>query len=176
MIDTLHEQINKIVPINGLSYDYSNNTCIINYVNPNEQITNEQQQLIDQLVASWPLQNHKSIKLEELEVLWNNLISNGWSTPYGWKLGLTTTDVTLLTGVFILAKEASALGISDPVSVIDTSGISHSLSLTDLTLLMLQYGNARSLLSQKYSLAQSQINESNSIEDLNAIDIANILS
>jgi hypothetical protein len=74
----------------------------------------------------------------------------GYTTQYGWKLGLKENDITLLTGAFVLAKEASSAGLPLP-PIVDTDGISHNLTLEELTVLMLNYGQYRANLSAEYS-------------------------
>ncbi len=73
--------------------------------------------------------------------------------PYGGKrikLGLTQGDVSLLTGNYVLAKEAATLGMPVP-PVVDVTGEVHALSIEGLTQLMLEYGQARALLSAIYA-------------------------
>lgn len=83
-------------------------------------------------------------------------IAKGYSTVSGWKLGLTESDVTLLTGQFVLAKEADAAGLPLP-PVIDTDGIPHQLSITELTELMLSYGEHRASLSAEYAYRKAGV-------------------
>ena len=161
----LHEQINSIVNIEGVQ-DLGNNTFQIEYLSePNS----EQLEQINNIISEWPLNKAKFEKLEQVDTVWKTTMSNGWTTPYGWKLGTDTQDVTLLTGAFILAKEASSIGLSTTGTVIDMDGQSHELSLQDLTVLMLQYGQFRSQLSSQDSSKRELINNATSIEDLEQI-------
>lgn len=171
MIDILHNQINNIVPIDGLSYNNTDHTYTIYYTDPNIILTNEQQILINNLLFSWPIIKEKIIKTE---ILNNNLqtkLNSGWETPYGWRLGLTNEDILLLNGNFMLAKEASLLGFSNNIFIIDKDNISHELTLENLTILMIQYGQARSLISVQYNQLLALINSSNSLEELNNINL-----
>ncbi|MEX0598521.1 MAG: hypothetical protein WD512_18710 [Candidatus Paceibacterota bacterium] len=113
--------------------------------------------------------NYNLIKLEKLDKSWENTLSAGWTTSYGWQLGLNIQDITLLTGAFMLAKEANSLGINTPSYIVDADGVSHEIDLTNLTNLMLQYGQARSLLSQEYANKKSLIKEASSIPELDSI-------
>lgn len=82
-------------------------------------------------------------------------IAKGFTTPDGWVMGLTESDVTLLTGNFVLAKEAAALDQPLP-PVIDRDGVPHSIpSLEALTALMLAYGQHRAALSAEYAARKS---------------------
>jgi hypothetical protein len=72
-----------------------------------------------------------------------------------------------LNGNFVLAKEAAGMGITDPVFVVSTTGESHAFNLTDLTMLMLQYGQARATLSSQDSAKRTAIKNCTTIEQLN---------
>lgn len=74
----------------------------------------------------------------------------GFTTPGGWKLGLGESDVTLLTGAFVLAKEAAAMELPLP-QIVDTAGVPHALTLQEMTGLMLSYGGHRAQLSAEYA-------------------------
>jgi hypothetical protein len=80
----------------------------------------------------------------------------GFTTPGGWKLGLGESDVTLLTGAFVLAKEAAALELPLP-QIVDTDGVPHSLPLAEMTSLMLVYGGHRAQLSAEYAARKSAV-------------------
>lgn len=168
MIEKLHEKINNITPIDGLEYNVNNNQCIIKYTN-NYTPTEQELQQINTIIDQWPLERIKFLKLETLDTEWNNIISNGWTTPYGWKLGLDIQDVSLLMGVFILAKETHSSGLNSPIFIVDTNGISHEIAFADLTNLLMQYGQARSLLSQNYSNKKTLIEQASSIAELDNI-------
>ena len=92
----------------------------------------------------------KRLAKEAADAWFNEQISLGYLTPQGWKLGLSETDVTLLTGAFVLAKEASLNNLPIP-PIVDTSGISHTLTLEEMTILMLGYGQYRASLSAEYA-------------------------
>ena len=164
-LSKLHEQINSIVSIEGVQ-DLGNNTFQIEYLSePNS----EQLEQINNIISEWPLNKAKLEKLEQVDLSWKTTMSNGWTTPYGWKLGTDNQDVTLLTGAFILAKEANNMGLSTTGTIIDMDGKSHELSLQDMTILMLQYGQFRSQISSQDALKRDLINNAMSIEDLEQI-------
>lgn len=77
-------------------------------------------------------------------------IEQGFESDSGIRLGLTSEDVTLLTGNFVLAKEASAMSLDIP-PVIDKDGVPHALDMEELTALMLEYGQHRAALSAEYA-------------------------
>ena len=165
MLETLHELIDKIVPIHGVA-DNGDGSYRVDYIdNP----TQEQLDQVNSIIESWPLEKAKLEKLEEVDEEWKAILEVGWETPYGWSLGVDIPDVALLNGNFVLAKEAAGLGITDPVFVVDKSGESHAFNLADLTVLMLQYGQARALFSSQDSTKRTAISNANTIEELNAL-------
>lgn len=165
MLNILHDKINAICPISCL-YDSGDGEFRIDYI---EQPTEIQLQQINVLLQGWPLEKTKLNKINQLDLDWNNQLKNGWVTPYGWSLGLKTEDVTLLSGAFILAKEAATLGINEPTFIVDTSGVPHNLTLQEMTTLMLQYGQARGALSAWYAQKLKDINDATTIEEVNNI-------
>lgn len=66
----------------------------------------------------------------------------GWATPSGWQLGVTSGDVAMLTGLYVLASRREQLGISRPVVVTDTDGVPHEMTFAEFDALMLGYGAA----------------------------------
>jgi len=163
MISILHEKINTVLPICGVA-DNGDGSYRVDYI---DQPNTEQLQLVNAILESWPLEKAKLEKIETVDQEWQNTLNAGWTTPYGWKLGVTTQDVALLNGNFTLAKEAANLGITDPVFVIDTDGESHEFNLQDLTMLMLQYGQARANLSSQDAAKRKAIKSATTLEELN---------
>lgn len=159
-MQTLHAAINAIAPIDGLAID-ANEIIEIGYLG---DVTLEQQSQIDAVIADWPLIQAKNEKLREIDAAWQANLAAGWETPYGWKLGIATQDVTLLMGAFILAKEASAMGLADTGAIIDTDGVTHSMTLAELTQLMLMYGQARSSLSGVDAARREAVKNAISVE------------
>lgn len=94
--------------------------------------------------------------LAALDAWFAGEIAKGYSTANGWKLGLAESDVTLLTGQFVLAKEAHDAGLPLP-PVVDTAGVPHSLTMTQLTDLVLQYGAHRASLSAEYATRKAAL-------------------
>lgn len=149
----LHAVINAIAPINGLAIVDGVPTDI-EYVNPP---TPEQETQIAQALDAWEDLQAKNAQLRLIEASWQATIAAGWVTPHGWKLGLTPQDITLLTGAFILAKEAQTMGLASSGVIVDTDGLAHELSVADLTGLMLQYGQARAALSAAYAASKAAL-------------------
>jgi hypothetical protein len=85
-------------------------------------------------------------------------VAEGFESSGGIKLGLADSDITLLTGNFVLAKEASALELGVP-PVFDTDGKAWPLTIQELTALMLEYGQHRAALSAEYTLRRNNVEE-----------------
>jgi hypothetical protein len=169
MLNILHNKINNIVPILSVE-KISDTNFIVQYTEPNS-VTNEQLILVNNIINSWPLDEAKLNKLQLLDNKWNNQLGEGFLTPYGWRLGLQNSDVTLLTGAFLLAKEAANMNLSQDATIVDLSGISHTLSIYNFTVLMLEYGQYRSELSSNYAATKKAIEEAQSFEELNNIPV-----
>lgn len=153
-LDVLHAKINAIAPIVGLSEDETGAVFDIEYV---DQPTEEQLAQIQVLVTAWPGEKIRLVALEQLDKEWAETLKAGWETPYGWKLGIDISDVTLLTGAYMLAKEAAALNLPLP-EIIDMDGVPHTFNdIQELTALMLQYGQARAALSAEYAARKASL-------------------
>lgn len=165
ILHVLHEKINKILPIDGIA-SFGGGVYRVDYIN---QPSPEQQVMIDNIISGFPLDEAKLEKLGQVNTDWATTIQNGWSTPSGWKLGIDISDVTLLTGAFILSKELDAAGINHPVSIIDLDGEAHIFTTQELTVLMLEYGNARATISNEYAAKKRAINNALTLEELQAL-------
>lgn len=166
-MQTLHSIINAITPIDGLSIIAAVPTEIGYTVPP----TPEQEAQIATVISGWDNLRAKNALMRQINADWQATVAAGWTTPYGWKLGITTQDVTLLMGAFILAKEAAAMGLPDTVAIIDTDGATHTLSLAELTTLMLGYGQARAALSAADAAVRQAVNAATTLDELNAISV-----
>ena len=94
----------------------------------------------------------------DADVWFAGKVAEGFESEDGIKLGLDESDITLLTGNFILAKEAANLELDIP-PVIDTDGVPHELTIEELTALMLEYGAYRASLSAEYVNRQVNVEE-----------------
>ena len=166
MLYKLVQEINNVLPIAGVS-ELNDSTSVM-YV---DQPTELQLETINEILNNWPLKKLKLEKLKQLDLVWNEIVKAAWTTPAGYKLGIDIQDITLLTGAFTLAKEAANIDSTQPSYIVDTDGHSHALSLTEFTQLMLQYGQARATLSNSYASLKQSINESTTLEELNAINL-----
>jgi hypothetical protein len=166
-LSNLHAKISAIFPIDGISIDENNQ-----YIFHSElEIPADKLIEMNELVVLWRLESEKVVKKQILDQKWSDRLSQGWETPSGWKLGLTVQEVSLLTGAFLLAKEASNIGVDAPVSIVDLSGQSHLISLSDFTGIMLAYGQARSELSGIYAEKARAIEDADTIEEVQMVNV-----
>lgn len=99
----------------------------------------------------------RAAAVAEVDAWFAAQLSEGFTTAEGWTLGLAESDVTLLTGNYVLAQQAAALGLPIP-PVIDVDGVSHEMeTIEELTAIMLAYGQHRAQLSSEYAARKSAI-------------------
>lgn len=137
-----------------------------------EAATPEDLKVIDpvsEIMTISELDQAKLDKLQDIDNDWKVTLNNGWQTPEGWSLGIHTDDVTLLNGAFTLAKEAAALGSTDPIVILDTDGEPHALTLEEMTPLMLAYGQARTTLSATDAARRKAVKNATTVEELEGI-------
>jgi len=121
---------------------------------------------VSEIMYITELDQAKLDKLTEIDEDWKGILNTGFETPEGWSLGITTDDVALLNGAYSLAKEAAALGSTDPVTILDTNGEPHSLSVAEMTPIMLAYGAARANLSGADAARRKLVKDATTIEEL----------
>jgi hypothetical protein len=117
-----------------------------------------------------PLSQAKARKLELINSQWIALEKIGWDTglPQG-HLGITPSDVALISGSFALAKEAANLGLPLPSLVtIENNELSFN-SITEMLQLMLLYGQSRSQMSMEIASKRKAVENALTIEELEAI-------
>jgi hypothetical protein len=134
-------------------------------------ITNLINQAWDYIPDAEPdeLSQAKARKLQSINNEWLILEKTGWDSGQGYYLGITPSDVALLVGVFSLAKEAAALGLELPhlISMANTP-ISFS-TIQEMTLLLLQYGQARSNMASSFAARRKAVADATTIEELGVI-------
>jgi len=122
------------------------------------------------IVESFRLYFIRIKKLIELNNQWKKLLNSGWNSGQGFSIGISANDIALLSGAYALAKEASSLGLPLPkIIAIDDSIITFN-SLEKMTSLMLNYGNARSMLASSFATKRKAIQTAIVLEELMAID------
>jgi len=124
---------------------------------------------VSEIMYITELDQAKLDKLTEIDEAWKTVLNNGWQTPEGWSLGIHTDDVALLSAAYALAKEAASLGSTDPVVISDTESEQHSLTVSEMTPLMLAYGAARTQLSGADAVRRKLVKDATTIEELEEI-------
>jgi len=160
----IYKMIEKVCPIIGMSFN-SIDKVEIQY---GLDATDEQKEAAQKIISNLPITLAKIEKLKQINNEFEFLINQGWDSKQGFNLGLRPEDVSLLVGLFVLAKEGSALGLNPP-PVIDTEGNSHQFTIEELTIIMLQYGNYRANLSQNYASRKKRVEDANDINELENI-------
>lgn len=134
-------------------------------------ITNLINQAWDYIPDAEPdeLSQAKARKIQSINNEWITLEKTGWDSGQGYYLGITPSDVALLVGVFSLAKEAAALGLELPhlISMANTP-ISFT-TIEEMTMLLLQYGQARSNMASSFAARRKAVADATTIEELGVI-------
>ena len=161
MLIVLHEKINSIVPIHGIS-DNGDGTYRVDYIS---EPTEAETVLVNKAIEDFPLSIAKEAKLKQIEAEWVEVEKAGWDSGQGYHLGITPSDVALLVGVFSLAKEAAALGVELPhlISMANTP-ISFT-TIQEMTMLLLQYGQARSNMASSFAARRKAVADATTIEE-----------
>lgn len=120
-------------------------------------------------IESNSLDEAKELKQISINNEWITLEKTGWDSGQGYYLGITPSDVALLVGVFSLAKEAAALGLELPhlISMANTP-ISFN-TIQEMTMLLLQYGQARSNMASSFAARRKAVTDATTIEEVGVI-------
>lgn len=165
MLSILHKEIEKIIPIDGISQNYDGS---LNVFYKEKTPTEDELKKINLIISNWPLEEKKLKRLDEIDSKWISIIEKGWDSGQG-HLGLKAEDVALLAGNFALAKESAALGGPIPPLVTEENNIITFNTIHDLTMLMLAYGQARSMLSVEFAEKRKAVQNATTIQELEAI-------
>lgn len=142
-----------------------NNQLDINYLeNPSQIIIDK----VNEIKTNMSFIFAKKLKLQAIENQWHEALKTGWDSGQG-HLGLKAEDVALLAGNFALAKESAALGGPIPPLVTEQNNIITFSTIHDLTMLMLAYGQARSMLSVEFAEKRKAVQNATTIQELEAI-------
>ena len=115
------------------------------------------------------LSQAKARKIQAINNEWITLEKTGWNSGQGYYLGITPSDVALLVGVFSLAKEAAALGLELPdlISMANTPIV--FTTIQEMTMLLLQYGQARSNMASSFAARRKAVSDATTIEQVGVI-------
>lgn len=116
------------------------------------------------------LAESKRIKLLDIENTWQKLESAGWDSGAKFNLGITPSDVALLVGVYVLAKEASTLGLPIPSIIAKDNSSIQFATLAEMTTLLLRYGAARAELSSTFALKRKAVEAATTLEEVALVE------
>lgn len=120
-------------------------------------------------IVELSLEQVKANKLSQIDSEWYQKVNAGWDSGQGFSLGITSADVALLVGAYTLAKEAVASSLPVP-SIIDmNNSVVNFNDISEMTLLLLRYGAARSQMSNDFAAKRRAVNEATTIEEVEAI-------
>jgi hypothetical protein len=165
MLILLHEKINSIVPIQGIS-DNGDGTYRVDYIT---EPTEDQLALVSQTISDYPLTVAKQEKLKQIDANWVALEQTGWDSGQGFNLGIAPSDVALLVGVFSLAKEAAAMGLAIPSIIAMNNSVVNFETISEMTVLLLRYGAARSQLSDDFAAKRRSVESATTVEEVELI-------
>ena len=165
MLIVLHEKINSIVPIHGIS-DNGDGTYRVDYV---AEPTEEQLVLVKKAIEDFPLSLAKEAKLKQIEAEWAEVEKAGWDSGKGYHLGITPSDVALIVGVFSLAREASAMGLPLPGLISIENNTIEFETIQDMTVLLMYYGKARSDMANAFAARRKAVEAATTVEEVNAV-------
>lgn len=111
----------------------------------------------------------KTYKLLKINNDWIKLEQTGWDSGQGFSLGITSADVALLVGAYTLAKEAVASSLPVPSIIAMNNSVVNFNDISEMTLLLLRYGAARSQMSDDFAAKRRAVNEATTIEEVEAI-------
>jgi hypothetical protein len=122
------------------------------------------------IIENFRLYFIRNKKLIELNNQWEKLLNSGWNSGQGFNIGISANDIALLSGAYALAKENYNLGLPLPkIIAIDGSIITFN-SFDEMKELLLNYGNARSILASSFATKRKSIQNASILEELIAID------
>jgi hypothetical protein len=155
----LHAEIAAIAPIDGISGGAQDIRAYQISFKP--EATEEQRSAAYALLLELPVKlrrlREREAALAAVELWFNEQIAAGFIGPNNLQMGLKTEDITLLTGNFVMAQQAVALGLPLP-PVIDMNGLAHFFAnIEELTQVMLAYGQHRANLAMFYAARKAEV-------------------
>jgi len=162
MLIVLHEKINSIAPIHGIS-DNGDGTYRVDYIS---EPTEAQLVLVNKAIEDFPLSVAKEAKLKQIEAEWAAVEKTGWDSGKGYHLGITPSDVALIVGVFSLAREASAMGLPLPGLISMENNPIEFETIQDMTVLLMYYGKARSDMAKAFAARRKAVEDATMIEEI----------
>jgi len=155
----LHAKISAVAPIDGISGGAQDIRAYQISFKP--EATEEQRAAAYALLLELPVKlrrlREREAAMAAVDLWFNEQIAAGFTGPNNLIMGLKTEDITLLTGNFVMAQQAVALGLPLP-PVIDMNGLAHFFAnIEELTQVMLAYGQHRATLAVFYAARKAEV-------------------
>lgn len=165
-MQVLNEKVMAVCPIENVYFQENGHIGIV-YKDPDVS-TEQQKQAAQQVIASWPLEEKKLEKLAQIDAEWEQTLAQGWDSGQGI-LGISASDVALLSGNFAMAKEAANLGYPIPsIITLNDQEIAFS-DIQSMTIFMLQYGEYRSSISKTFAARRRAVQNATTVEEVEVI-------
>ena len=100
---------------------------------------------VDEIIEGWPLRDAQLEQEEKIRESVKVIEHEGYDTGKGYKIDLSYKGAADLTGAVVLAKEAVETGYDGEHYVLDSNGLTQSVSYEELIQLGIDYGLARIL-------------------------------
>lgn len=155
----LHAEISAVAPIDGISGGAQDIRAYQISFKP--EATEEQRAAAYALLLELPVKlrrlREREAAMAAVDLWFNEQIAAGFVGPNNMIMGLKTEDITLLTGNFVMAQQAVALGLPLP-PIIDMNGLAHFFAnIEELTQVMLAYGQHRATLAMFYAARKAEV-------------------
>ena len=166
MLEYLHEDISKAVPIDGVSQD-ADGVITVQYV---DEPTPEQLIQVNALIEDWPVELARLEEEAKVDKSVQAIEQQGYDTRRGYRIGLDSKSSSDLTGAVVLAKEAILQGYEGNHFILDSEGVTQSVTYEELIEISLEYGAARNALYIVASEKTVMIRAAKTLSEVKAID------
>lgn len=165
MLIPLHEELAKIAPISVVS-ENKDGDIEVSYLN---EPTAEERSTVDLIIKGWPLEKSKLEAGEEIDEAVKQVEETGFDTGKGYRIDLSTKGSSDLTGSVVLAKETVSRDYDGLHFILDSQGITQSVSYEELIEISIEYGKARNALYILASQKALMIRKAGTIEEVRKI-------
>lgn len=166
MLEHLHEDIAKVVLIDGVSQD-ADGDITVQYI---DEPTPEQLIQVNALIKDWPVELARLEEEAKVNGVVQEIEKQGYDTNRGYRIGLDSKSSSDLTGAVVLAKEAILQGYEGSHFILDSEGVTQSVTYEELIEISLEYGAARNALYIVASEKTVMIRAAKTISEVNSID------
>ena len=166
MLGHLHEDVSKVVLIDGVSQD-ADGAITVQYA---DEPTPEQLIQVTTLIEDWPVELARLEEEAKVDKSVQAIEEQGYDTKRGYRIGLDSKSASDLTGAVVLAKEAILQGYEGNHFILDSEGVTQSVTYEELIETSLEYGAARNALYIVASEKTLMIRAAKTIDEVKSID------